>query len=252
MKCDAVQAKNGNTCPPGQLFFFFNFESSAAENDVITKQPSCSHLNLPVIITLIMLAACRLVVDGFIPGRLLQAKMGLTFHSQSFPLELSSSQSRGCCQSLKMTPISPIWGPAHARGGILTRLRAHRHASVYERRRLHHAAAANWTEDVRMTMTAMLRRRFHARKWTGKETALREEANVGGSQVSRETSKRAISPAQMRLLCQVQGYYDAAEESPLKQGAKRRHTEGARQYPFLEPEDSDQTGKIFTFFFYSH
>lgn len=70
-------------------------------------------------------------------------------------------------------------------------------------------------------MIARLRRRFHARKWMGKETALREDGNAGGSQVSRETSKRAISPSQMRLLCQVQGYYDAAKAPPLKQGEKK-------------------------------
>lgn len=91
-------------------FLFFNFESSAAENDVITMQPSCSHLNLPVIIALIMLAACRLIVtvlsfDGFF-----RRKWGSHFTHSHFPPELSSSQSRGCCQSLKMTPISPIWG----------------------------------------------------------------------------------------------------------------------------------------------
>lgn len=106
----ALQAKNGDTCPQGQVFlFFFNFESSAAENDVITMQPSCSQLNLSVIIALIILAACRLMVtvlslDG-VSGR----KWGSHF-TQSFPPELSSSQSRKCCQSLKMTPISPIWG----------------------------------------------------------------------------------------------------------------------------------------------
>lgn len=52
-------------------FFFFNFEwSSAAKNYIFTMQPSCSHLNLPVIIALIMFTACRLMVtvlslDGF-------------------------------------------------------------------------------------------------------------------------------------------------------------------------------------------
>lgn len=152
-------------------------------------QPSCSHLNLPLIIALIMLAACRLVVDGFIPGWLLQAKMGLIFHSQSFPPELSSSQSRGCCQSLKMAPISSIWGPPHVRGGILSRLHAHRHASVYEQRWLHHGATANCTEDVRKTMTAMLQRRFHARKWTGKETAPLER---------RGTREAAKSPGKLQ------------------------------------------------------
>lgn len=87
------------------LLLFFYFESSAAENDVITMQASCSHLTLPVIIALIGgLTDC----DSFIPRRLLQAEMGLTFHSQSFPPELSSSQSHGRCQSLEMTPISPI------------------------------------------------------------------------------------------------------------------------------------------------
>lgn len=72
-----------------------------------------------------------------------------------------------------------------------------------------------------------------------KETALREEEEKkkhGGSQVFGETSKRAISPLQMRLFCQVQGYYDAAEQSPLKQGAlylKRDRSKGARQCPFF-------------------
>lgn len=148
--------------------------------------------------------------------------MGLTFYSQSFPPgAFIFTVPWVLPKSENDTNFSDL-GTAHVHGGILTHLRARRHASVYDQRWLHHGAAVNWTEDVGKTMTVMLRSRFHARKWTGKETALKEEGNAGGSQVSGETSKRAISPPQMRLLCQVQGYYDAAEESPLKQGAKRR------------------------------
>lgn len=46
--------------------------------------------------------------------------------------------------------------------------------------------------------------------------------------------KRAISPLQMRILCQVQGYYDAAEQAPQKQGPhrKRDRSKGDTQCPF--------------------
>lgn len=58
----APQAQCSDTCPRGR-FIFEHFESSATVNDDIAMQPSCSHLNLPVIITLIMLGGVsRLMV----------------------------------------------------------------------------------------------------------------------------------------------------------------------------------------------
>lgn len=168
----ALQAKNGDTCPQGQFFFFLNFESSAAENDVITMQPSCSQLNLSVIIALIILAACRLMVtvlslDG-VSGR----KWGSHFTHSHFPRSFHLHSPVSAAKVWKWHQF--LRSGAAVRGGSL---RAHRHASAYDRRRFHHGATLNWTEDVRKTMTATPRRRFffHARKRTGKEAALREE-----------------------------------------------------------------------------
>lgn len=211
-------------------------------------QPSCSHLNLPVIIALIMFAACRLMVTVLSLDGFFRQKWGSHFTYIS-PEAFIFTVPWVLPKSENDTNFSDL-GPAHVRGGILTCLRARRHASVYNWRQLHHGATVNWTEDVGKTMTAMLLRHFHVRKWTGNKTVLREEGNAGGSQVSGETSKRAISPPQMRLLCQVQGYYDAAEASPLKQGAKRRQDWRSQTMSFSLARHSDQTGKIFCFLFF--
>lgn len=65
--------------------FFFYFESSAAENDIITMQPSCCHLNLPVIIGLIMLAARRLMVTVLSVDGFFRRKWGSHFTHSHFP-----------------------------------------------------------------------------------------------------------------------------------------------------------------------
>lgn len=220
-----------DTCPRGQVFFvvvvFLFWVISCWKwryyHASILQPPDSSCHNSPDHVSG-GLTDC----DSFIPRRLLQAEMGLTFHSQSFPPELSSSQSHGRCQSLEMTPISPICSCTCARWNT--------HVSACTKSRIcvqpETVTARRRSKLGWKTMTATLQRRFHPRKWTGKGTALREEGNAGGSQLSRETSKRAISPLQMRLLCQAQDYYDAAEESPLKH-QKRDRTEAARQHPFL-------------------
>lgn len=202
------------------FFLFLNFESSAAENDVITMQPSCSQLNLSVIIALIILAACRLMVtvlslDG-VSGR----KWGSHFTHSHFPRSFHLH-----------SPVSAakVWKwHQFLRSGACTRARwksactssriCVRPETVPPRRRtkLDWRRQEDNDRDVAET--------FFFMQGSGRERKrpLERRGNAGGGRVSGETSKRAVSPPQMRLLCQVQGYYDAAEESPLKQEAKSR------------------------------
>lgn len=215
----ALQAKNGDTCPQGQFFFFKFWVISSWKwcyyhATILQPTESFCH-NSPDHISGVQTDG-----DSFIPRRRLRTKMGLTFHSQSFPPELSSSQSCKCCQSLKMTSISPIWGrsarwkPACTSSRICVRpetVPPRRHTKLDWRRQEDNDRDAAETFFFFMQGSGRERKR-----------PLERRGNAGGGRVSGETSKRAVSPPQMRLLCQVQGYYDAAEESSLKQGAQSR------------------------------
>lgn len=103
-------------------FLVFNFESSAAENDVITMQPSCSHLNLPVIIAVIMLVACRLIgtvlsLDGFF-----RRKWGSHFTHSHFPRSFHLHSPVGAAKVWKWHQF--------LRSGDCTRARWNTHTSA--------------------------------------------------------------------------------------------------------------------------
>lgn len=142
--------------PAHRAAFFLHLESSAAQIGDSMTQPSCSHLHRLVIIALIMLAVC-ILVSVLSLHIVFRRKWGSHFTS-SLPPELSSPQSRGCCQSLKMTPISPIW---------CVQLRVHVH--VRDWRGWQDGAAVNWTEDITKTRAATQRSLSHGKKWTEKE-----------------------------------------------------------------------------------
>lgn len=131
--------------PAHRAAFFLHFESSATKIGDSAMQPSCSHLHRLVIIALTMLAVCRLMATVLSLHVVFRRKWGSRF-TQSFPPELSSPQPRGCCQSLKMTPISTIW---------CVHLRVH--VRVRGWRGWQDGAEVNWTEDVRKTRTATQR-----------------------------------------------------------------------------------------------
>lgn len=106
--------------PAHRAAFFLHFESSAAQIGDSVMQSSCSHLHRLVIIALIMLAACRLMATVLSLHVVFRRKWGSHF-TPSVPPFISAVPG-GCCQSLKMTPISTILVRALARPRARARL----------------------------------------------------------------------------------------------------------------------------------
>lgn len=159
-----LHCKQNPVMPAHRAAFFLHLESSAVKIGDSVMQPSCSHLHRLVIIALIMWAVCRLMVTVLSLHVVFRQKKWGSHFTQSFPPKLSSPQSCGCCQSLKMTPISTIWC-------VHLGVRVH----VRDWRGWQDSAAVNWTEDVRKTRTDAAEPLME-RSGREKKTALREEA----------------------------------------------------------------------------
>lgn len=128
----------------------------------------------------------------------------LTFHSHSFPLRLSSSQTHGCRRSHKNdTYFSDlVYACVRAHAGFLNlhiwmyactvcvcvcvRVTKESHAVVW------HADAVNWIEDVR--------KQWLTRCGVFSSRPLKRKKNHQSSQFFGEMSMGAVSPLQMRIL----------------------------------------------------